>query len=148
MHSMQDLPIPDGYVPSDLVEEFLVHVGPLYARAATTPTGLPFALAFRAAALHANRYGVVHGGMLATLADTAIGANLARTGAGAQVDTTLTLNLSLDYIAAGKVGDWIEAHVSLTKERGRVRFGHCDVRCGDALLMRASAVFYAPPVAG
>lgn len=144
---MHDTTIPDGYGPSDLVEGFLVHIGPLFARAADArPSGIPFTLAFRAAKQHANRYGVVHGGMLATLADTAIGANLARTGA--QVDTTLTLNLTLDFIAAARIGDWVEAHVLLTKERGRVRFGQCDVRCRETLLVRASAVFYAPPAAG
>lgn len=106
--------------------------------------GSAFLLAFRASSQHANRYGVVHGGMLATLADTAIGANLARTGG--QVETTLTLNLNLDFIAAAQVGDWIEAHVHLTKERGRVRFGDCELRVAERVLMRASAVFYSPPV--
>ena len=90
-----------------------------------------------------NRYGVVHGGMLATLADTAIGANLARTGS--QVETTLTLNVNLDFIAAAQVGDWIEAHVHLTKERGRVRFGDCELRVTERVVLRASAVFYVPP---
>jgi uncharacterized protein (TIGR00369 family) len=111
----------------------------------TGPRSGSFVLAFRAESRHANRYGVVHGGMLATLADVAIGANLARTGEG--VETTLTLNLKLDYIAAGRLGDWIEAHVEFTKERGRVRFGECAIRCGDQLLVRASAVFYVPPTA-
>ena len=140
---MQHTAIPDGFVPSDLAEGFLVHVGPLYMRPVAPATGATFALAFRASDQHANRYGVVHGGMLATLADTAIGANLARTGG--QVETTLTLNLNLDFIAPAQVGEWIEAHVHLTKERGRVRFGDCELRVGVRTLLRASAVFYAPP---
>lgn len=136
--------VPADFFPSDLHEGFLDHVGPLFMKTAGHgPNG--FVLAFRADTRHANRYGVVHGGMLATLADVAVGANLARTGEG--VDTTLTLNLALDYIAAGQLGDWIEAHVTLTKERGRVRFGECGIRCGDRLLVRASAVFYVPPSA-
>ncbi len=85
---MHSTTTPDGFVPSDLTEGLLVHVGPLYMRPATTTAATGFVLAFRAFAQHANRYGVVHGGMLATLADTAIGANLARTSG--QVDTTLT----------------------------------------------------------
>ena len=136
--------VPEGFDDCDLIEGFLIHVGPLYTKPAMAQAhGGPFVLAFRAQAHHANRYGVVHGGMLATLADTAIGANLARTGAA--VDTTLTLSLTLDYIASAVVGDWIEAHVELSKDRGRVRFGQCDVRCGTRSLVRASAVFYAPP---
>ena len=140
---MQHTTTPDGFVPSDLAEGFLVHVGPLYMRPDATTAGTGFVLAFRASPQHANRYGVVHGGMLATLADTAIGANLARTGG--QVDTTLTLNLNLDFIAAARVGEWIEAHVHLTKEHGRVRFGDCELRVAERVLLHASAVFYVPP---
>ncbi|MDB5848744.1 MAG: esterase [Rhodoferax sp.] len=136
-------PVPEGFTAADLPEGFLEHVGPLYTRADAGGAGT-FVLAFRAGPQHVNRYGVVHGGMLATLADTAIGANLARTGNG--VDTTLTVSLSLDYLAGGRVGDWIEAHVLLTKPRGRVRFGQCEVRCGASLLVRASAVFSAREV--
>lgn len=138
-----DAAVPQGFFPSDLDEGFLVHVGPLYMRRVRDDARL-FVLALRAKARHANRYGVVHGGLLATLADTAIGANLARTGAGTQVDNTLTVNLSLDYIAGAQIGDWIEAHVRLTKAQGRVRFGQCDVLCGKKLLVRASASFYVP----
>jgi uncharacterized protein (TIGR00369 family) len=134
--------IPPGFSPSDLHEGFLDHVGPFFTKA--DPAGT-FVLAFRAEARHANRYGVVHGGMLATLADVAIGANLARTGDA--VETTLTTHLGMDYIAAARLGDWIEAQVTLTKERGRVRFGECALRAGDRLLARASAVFYVPPSA-
>jgi acyl-coenzyme A thioesterase PaaI-like protein len=141
---MHTFDVPPGFEPSDLVEGFLVHVGPLYARP-DAGGGPCFVLGFRAGPVHANRYGVVHGGMLATLADVAIGANLARTGGDDGVETTLTLNLSLDYLEAARIGDWIEAHVVLTKARGRVRYGQCDVRCGDRHLVRASAVFYVPP---
>jgi acyl-coenzyme A thioesterase 13 len=135
--ALADAAPPTGYVPCDLDEGFLLHVGPLWTRPAPEAAG--FSLAFRATPAHANRYGVVHGGMLATLADTAIGANLARTGAG--VDTTLTLNLSLDYLGAARLGDWVEAHVRMTKQHGQVRFGQCEVQVAGQLLVRASAVF-------
>lgn len=72
----------------------------------------------------------------------AIGANLARTSG--QVDTTLTLNLNLDFIAAAQVGDWIEAHVHLTKAHGRERVGDCELRVAERVLLHASAVFYVP----
>ena len=138
--------VPEGFIPSDLIEGFLVHVGPLYMRP-TPNQSASFVMAFRAEAQHANRFGAVHGGMLATLADTAIGTNLARTG-GETIETTLTLNLTLDYISGARIDDWIEAHVVLTKERGKVRFGQCEVRCDDRLLVRSSAVFYVPPEPG
>lgn len=136
--------IPEGFVNANLLEGFLEHVGPLYAKPGADSKA-PFVLAFRAGPQHINRHGVVHGGMLATLADTAIGANLMRGGRahGEALDPALTVNLSLDYLAGGRVGDWIEAHVHLTKAHGRIRFGQCEVKSGDVLLVRGSAVFTA-----
>lgn len=132
-------PNPPGYAPAPLDEGFLDLVGPLHAKRGADGV---YTIAFRAGAAHVNRYGVVHGGMLATLADVAIGMNLARVTDA--VETTLTLNLSMDFIDASSDGDWIEAHVALTKIAGRVRFGDCELRVGTRVIARGHATFYAP----
>lgn len=136
---MKTLPIPPGYTLAPLDEGYLNRVGPLYAQRDADGS---YRIAFRADAAHLNRYGVVHGGMLATLADVAIGMNLARVTDA--VETTLTLNLAMDFIDASGSGDWIEAQVSLTKRAGRVRFGDCELRVGQRLIARGHATFYAP----
>lgn len=136
---MKTMPIPPGYAPAPLDEGYLNRVGPLYAQRDGDGS---YRIAFRADAAHLNRYGVVHGGMLATLADVAIGMNLARVTDA--VETTLTLNLAMDFIDASASGDWIEAQVSLTKRAGRVRFGDCELRVGERLIARGHATFYAP----
>src|SRR5215217_4858356 len=100
--------LPAGFKRASLDEGFLNLVGPIYARAEKNRT---LTLALRATVDHANRYGVVHGGLLATLADVAIGMNLARVMG--TVETTLTLNLSLDFVSSAKDGEWIEARVVL-----------------------------------
>jgi uncharacterized protein (TIGR00369 family) len=130
---------PTGFKLAPLNEGFLNLVGPIYARAEKNRT---LTLALRATAAHANRYGLVHGGLLATLADVAIGMNLARVTE--TVETTLTLNLSLDFVSSAKDGEWIETRVTLSKESGRVRFGECRVQVGEKLIVRGSAVFYVP----
>ncbi|WP_158598098.1 hotdog domain-containing protein [Noviherbaspirillum saxi] len=76
------------------------------------------------------------------MADVAIGMNLARLTS--TVEVTLTLNLSLDFISQAREGDWIEAHVELNKEGGRVRLGQCRIVVGDSLVVRGTAVFYVP----
>lgn len=135
--------IPTGWSAPPLDEGFLDLVGPLHARC--DERGFR-SLAFRAREVHANRYGVVHGGMLATLADVAIGMNLARVSDC--VETTLTLNLSVDYIGSCAIGDWVEAHVALTKIAGRVRFGDCEIMVGSRLIARGHATFYVPRPGG
>jgi uncharacterized protein (TIGR00369 family) len=97
-------------------------------------------LALRAEEHHTNRYGLIHGGVLSTLADVAIGMNLCRVGQ-VQVDA-LTINLSLDFLGSCIPGDWIEAYVSLSKSHGHVRFGECRLMVGGRLVVRGSAVFY------
>ncbi len=131
--------VPAGWEPAPLDEGYLNLVGPLYAQRAGDGA---YRIAFRAGAAHLNRYGVVHGGMLATLADVAIGMNLARVTEA--VETALTLNLAMDFVDASGSGDWIEAHVALTKRTGRVRFGDCELRVGARVIARCHATFYAP----
>ena len=77
--------------------------------------------------------------MLATLADTAIGMMM-------QIETerknnAVTVNLSLDYLDAARVGDWIEARVEFDKLGSRLRYGTCRVMSGERCLLRATAIF-------
>lgn len=121
-----------------LDEGFLSLVGPLYG--AQRAEGI-WVIALKTGLQHANRYGVVHGGLLSTLADVAIGMNLSRSGAN--YTDSLTVNLSIDFLGTCELGDWVEAHVTLTKSQGRVRFGECRLMVADRMIVRASAVFYA-----
>lgn len=131
--------VPAGFEPAPLDEGFLDLVGPLHACKRTDGTHV---IGLRATAAHENRHGMVHGGLLATLADVAIGMNLARvTG---DVETALTLNLAMDYIDVARAGDWLEAKVSLTKVAGRVRFGDCEITVNKRLVARGHATFYTP----
>lgn len=90
---------------------------------------------------HLNPLGMPHGGMLATLADTAIGAMmLLEMGPSA---TAVTVNLSLDYLDAARLGDWVEARVEFDKLGSRLRYGTCRLVAGDRCLVRATAIFAA-----
>ncbi|SLN29514.1 PaaI family thioesterase [Oceanibacterium hippocampi] len=117
--------VPPGYEPLTRVSPFVERIGPLYAR--RRDTGVVFG--FRALAHHANTYGVVHGGMLMSFADEAIGAAVWH-AVGKRRCTTVSL--STDFVSSGRVGDWIEADVETTRQgrsmifmRGRL---HCDGR--------------------
>ena len=55
---------------------------------------------------HANSRGMLHGGVIAALADNAMGLTLGHAMGGAQ--RFVTTALSIDYFGAGKAGQWLE----------------------------------------
>ena len=130
--------VPDGFTPIFMVEPFTTLIGPIYSK----PDGADmFRLGFRVAEAHLNIERVVHGGMLSTVADQAIGINVAH--ANNQSNDVLTIHLSVDFISPAVLDDWVEASVTLSKISGRVRFGNCELRVGERLVLKASAIFTA-----
>jgi len=136
-------PVPPGYIAIP-DEPFLGTVGPVYRR---RTAGGYWDIGCRALPCHGNRFGRVHGGMLATLADYALGFNLL---AGADPGLQLaTVSLNIDFQAGARIGEWIEASVSIDKQIGRIRFATGLLRGGAGqLLLRASGVFSAVKVVG
>lgn len=91
---------------------------------------------------HGNSMGICHGGVLMTLADmtAASGCNLAR----GELVGSPTINLSVDFIAAARQGEWIQAdaeQVSLKR-----RFGFCSgaIYGPRGRIARFNGTFYFP----
>jgi len=91
---------------------------------------------------HCNLMGICHGGMLMTMADVAAAANLnlARDGKGGSP----TINLSVDFISAGRLGDWIQSQIQLVSPKRR--FGFCQglIVGSEGPVVRFSGSFYFP----
>jgi acyl-coenzyme A thioesterase 13 len=101
--------------------------------------GKDLVIGLRAEAKHCNMRGTVHGGILATLADVALGYAIAFS---TQPPTGLvTASLTLDFAGTAKVGDWLETRVDVQKKGGRLAFANCYVSVGEQRIVRASAVF-------
>ncbi len=88
---------------------------------------------------HLNMGGVAHGGMLTTLADSAMGINiaLARQVRGGQV----TVSLTVDFLSSARLGDWLEARVHITRMGQRLAYANGDLWVGERQVLRTSAVF-------
>lgn len=134
---MSESVVPQGFEPLFMEEPFTLRIGQLYTRQEANG----YRLGFLVDPGHLNVEGVVHGGMLATVADQAIGINLAH--ANEQRTNVLTLQLSIDFIGPAYVGEWVEATTILSKAQGRIRFGSCELKVQDRLVVKASAVFTA-----
>jgi acyl-coenzyme A thioesterase 13 len=132
---MNDSDPPDDFKPlfrSSPVSEL---IGPIYCLG----EGADLVLGLRVELKHCNARGTAHGGILATLADTALGYAMAFS---TQPPTSLvTANLTLDFAGTAKVGDWLEAHVDVQKAGRRLAFANCYLLNGKQRVVRASAVF-------
>jgi uncharacterized protein (TIGR00369 family) len=112
-------------------------IGPLYSRGESGQR----VLGLRAEVKHCNSRGTVHGGILATLADVALGYAMAF--ASDPPRNLVTANLTLDYAGTAKAGDWLEAHVDIQKQGSRLSFANCYIVAEGERIVRASAVFLA-----
>lgn len=132
-------PLPDGFRPfTHAGPSYFQTLGPLYAR--EQADGL-LVLGLWLDASHCNRLGIPHGGMMATLADGALGINLHR--ARRRETAMVTINLSLDYLAAAQQGEWLEAHVTPRRVGRQLAFGDCVLRVGAREVLRATGIFSA-----
>lgn len=110
-------------------------VGPLYERR----NGDDLSVGLRIEAKHSNSRGICHGGVLATLADLALGyAMLAKTGGKGGF---VTAHLAVDYAGAARIGDWIESAVEVQRMGARLAFANCYLLSGGQRIVRASAIF-------
>ncbi len=126
---------PEGFVPVETTGPFVATLGTLYYR--VVERGLVIAL--RIAESHLNRRGIAHGGMLMTLADTALGMNLARTREPRL--WTVTVSLATEFLDAARLDDWIEAHVEIPKLGQRLAYANCHLKVGARRILQASGVF-------
>jgi len=123
--------VPAGFTHHE-AGPFLDHVGPLYSDDRDGRIGL------RVGAQHLNRGGTAHGGLLATLVDTAMGTAVR---AQADGDAAATVSLTTDYLGPAKEGDWVQATTEVERLGGRLAFVDCSLRVEDREVVRARAVF-------
>ena len=111
---------------------------PIFAR--ITPTA--FILGLRIAAAHCNSRGLLHGGVIAALADNAMGLSLAiPTDPPASPVTT---SLSVDYFGKAAIGAWLTFETDHVSQHGQNGFTHALVKADGVAVARASAAFRLP----
>ena len=127
--------IPTGFSPLFRSSPFLETIGPLYSHG----SGEVLVLGLRVAHKHTNARGLVHGGVLSTLADVALGYAMESTARESK--SLVTANLSLDFAGSAKLDDWIETKIDIQKIGSRLAFANAYLSVGTSRIVRASAVF-------
>ena len=126
---------PPGFERLNRGGPYMANLGELYCRRGEGE----IVFAMRIEDKHTNMRGIAHGGMLASLADSALGLGLTLHCEGRQ--SFVTVNLSTDFIDAARPGDWVEAHVEVQKMGKRMAFANCFLQVGARRILRASGVF-------
>ena len=125
---------PAGFTPYVAASAFLVTLAPLYSRVGpdgTTTLGLWLG------PQHINHQQAAHGGVLATLADNALGFNVAR----ALGQPIATAHLSIDYLNRASAGEWLEIASRVVKRGRRMAFADCTGTVGERMIFRANGIF-------
>ena len=103
--------IPEGYeiVQRTQGPTFAGLVGPFYAKR----EGRELSLGLRVEQRHLNSRGSCHGGLLATLADIALGYACVAASEEGQSRNFVTIDLAVEYLAATRAGDWLYSEVKV-----------------------------------
>ena len=127
-------------LPSD---SYIGLVGPLWARPASEETEPGRRrLAFLAERRHLNANGVVHGGMILSFADHAVGTT------ARSVNTTnrqATVQLDTHFLSGVEEGEFVEAHCRMTRETKTLLFMAGEIMVGDRPVATASGIWKIGP---
>ncbi|MBK4736361.1 PaaI family thioesterase [Noviherbaspirillum pedocola] len=127
--------VPDGFEPLQRGGPWFGQLGPVYAR----PAGeTAIIIGLRLDERHLNVRGVAHGGMLMTLADSALGIAVHQAVA---LKGLATVSMSCDFLEPAGPGAWMEAHVELGRIGARMAFASCHLVVNGRRILRASGVF-------
>ena len=125
---------PAGYAETTLIDPFEIHLGPVYE------TGEKGARRFflRIDERHVNMRGVIHGGMLMTFADLALGQ--------AVWDATdhapsVTINMQSQFLKPARVGDTVEVLPELVRETRSLVFMRGDFKVNGETIFSASSIW-------
>jgi acyl-coenzyme A thioesterase 13 len=132
---VSELDIPSGFVPAARSSPLADLLGPIYSRG----SGAELSLGLRAQQKHSNMRGIVHGGVLAALADMALGYTLAFSSEPPV--RLVTANLTIDYAGSAKIGDWLYTRTDIQRQGGRLAFASCFIYVEEQRIVRASGVF-------
>ena len=92
---------------------------------------------------HTNGRGLIHGGLIAALADNAMGHSCAHVMGGAS--SLVTIGLAVDFVDAAQVGQWLTVETDVIKTGSTICFAQSFIKADDLVIARANATFRVVP---
>jgi uncharacterized protein (TIGR00369 family) len=112
---------------------------PLYSKR----TDKAVIIGLRLAKPHTNGRGLIHGGLIAALADNAMGYSCAQQMGWAS--SLVTIGLAVDFIGTAQVGQWLAVETDVIKTGSTICFAQSLIKTDDAIIARANGTFRVVP---
>jgi uncharacterized protein (TIGR00369 family) len=136
---MTSTEIPAGYEPHFRKSPFTDPWEPLYSQR----TDSAVILGLRLAKPHTNSRGLIHGGLIAALADNAMGYSCGQVMGGATggQPSLVTISLAVDFIGTAQIGQWLAVESEVIRTGHTICFAQSLIKADDAAIARANATF-------
>lgn len=134
---MTDQTVPEGYTYSPSPSAFINHMGKVYQRKTTNADGdLVASAAIRIEDHHVNSWGLGHGSLMAGMAEIGCAGPAWEEGG----PPVVVVEMSVQFIAAPKLGELMEVHGVATKRTRSLVFTQCRAECDGKLVFTATSV--------
>ena len=139
--SAQDISreIPQGFEPHYRKSPLTDPWEPLYSKR----TDRAVIIGLRLAKPHTNGRGLIHGGLIATLADNAMGHSCGQQLRGAS--SLVTISLAVDFIGPAQVGQWLAVETDVIRTGRTICFAQSLIKADDTVIARANGTFRVVP---
>ena len=131
--------IPEGFQPHFRKSPFTEPWEPLYSK----KTEKAVIIGLRLAKPHTNSRGLIHGGLIASLADNAMGYSCALVMGW--TTSLVTISLAVDYVGSAEIGQWLAVESEVIKTGSTICFAQSLIKADDIAIARASGTFRVVP---
>jgi uncharacterized protein (TIGR00369 family) len=136
---MMMIDIPEGFEPHFRKSPFTDPWEPLYSK----KTEKAVIIGLRLAKPHTNSRGLIHGGLIASLADNAMGYSCALVMGW--TTSLVTISLAVDYVGSAEIGQWLAVESEVIKTGSTICFAQSLIKADDTVIARANGTFRVVP---
>jgi uncharacterized protein (TIGR00369 family) len=131
--------VPAGFEPHFRKSPFTDPWEPLYSKR----TEKAVTMGLRLAKTHTNARGLIHGGLIAALADNTMGYSCAQ--ATGWTTSFVTISLAVDYVGTANIGQWLAVECEVIKTGSTICFARSLICADDLVIARANGTFRVVP---
>jgi acyl-coenzyme A thioesterase PaaI-like protein len=132
---MTSADIPEGFEPHFRKSPFTDPWEPLYSKR----TEKAVIMGLRLAKPHTNARGLIQGGLIASLADNAMGYSCAQ--ATGWLSSLVTISLSIDFTGGAEIGQWLSVESDVIRTGSTICFAQSLIKADGIVIARASGTF-------